>query len=218
MKGEPMRRRAFIAGLGSTAAWPLAARAQQRAMPTIGWLHSSLDKEQDYIPAFYRGLAETGFVEGRNVAVEHRWLEGPERSPALAAELVHRQVAVIVVVTNRMSLDAKRATQTIPIVFLTGDDPVEIGLVPSFNRPAGNVTEQIKAFCRYFSKLKRDAGDQNHRVFGRRERSLCSTGVACSSASGVEEAAAIADMFWRPVMTHFRTRPVPKRELTGTRR
>ena len=136
-----MRRREFIAGLGSAAAWPLGARAQQRAVPTIGWLHSSQEREQDYIPAFYRGLAQTGYVEGRNVAVEHRWPEGhPERSPALAAELVHRQVAVIVVITTNGSLIAKAATQTIPIVFLTGDSPVQVGLVPSFNRPAGNVT------------------------------------------------------------------------------
>jgi putative tryptophan/tyrosine transport system substrate-binding protein len=92
-----MKRREFIAGLAA-AGWPLAARAEDRALPTIGWLHSSLDSEQDYIPAFYRGLAETGFVEGRNVAVEHRW---SGQGPARAADLVHRQVAVIVVVTNR---------------------------------------------------------------------------------------------------------------------
>jgi len=135
-----MRRREFIAGLGGAAAWPLAVRAQQQARPTIGWPHSSLDRKQDYIPAFYRGLAETGFVEGRNVAVEQRWSDGSGQGPALAADLVHRQVAVIVVVTNRLSLIAKSATQIIPIVFLTGDDPLEVGLVPSFNRPAGNAT------------------------------------------------------------------------------
>src|SRR5271163_292213 len=114
-----MRRREFIAGLGSAAAWPVRARAQQPALPTIGWLHSSPEREQDYIPAFYRGLAQTGYVEGRNVAVEHRWPGRRERSSVLAAELVHRQVAVIVVITTRGSLIAKAATQTIPIVFLT---------------------------------------------------------------------------------------------------
>jgi putative tryptophan/tyrosine transport system substrate-binding protein len=134
------RRREFIAGFGGVVAWPLAARAKQPAMPVVGWLHSSLDREQDYIPAFYRGLAETGFVEGRNVTVEHRWSYASGQGRALAADLVHRQVAVIVVVTTRLSLIAKSATQIIPIVFLTGDDPAEVGLVSSFNRPAGNVT------------------------------------------------------------------------------
>jgi putative tryptophan/tyrosine transport system substrate-binding protein len=121
-------------------AWPVAAQAQEQALQTIGWLHSSLDSERDYIPAFYRGLAETGFVEGRNVAVEHRWSFGSGQGAAVAADLVHRQVAVIVVVTTRISLIAKSATQIIPIVFLTGDDALEVGLVRSFNRPAGNVT------------------------------------------------------------------------------
>jgi putative tryptophan/tyrosine transport system substrate-binding protein len=147
-----MRRREFIAGI-SAAAWPLmAARAQERALPTIGWLHSSLDGEQDYIPAFYRGLAETGFVEGRNVAVEHRWSDRSGQAPAFAADLVHRQVAVIVVITNQLSLLAKSATQIIPIVFLTGGDPLEVGLVPSFNRPAGNVTGVALQFAEISAK------------------------------------------------------------------
>jgi putative tryptophan/tyrosine transport system substrate-binding protein len=132
--------------------WPLAAGAQQRAMPVIGWLHSSLDRERDYIPAFYRGLAETGFVEGRNVAVEHRWSYGSGQAPALAADLVHRQVAAIVVITTRLSLIAKSATQIIPIVFLTGDDPPQVGLVPSFNRPAGNVTGVTLQFAEISAK------------------------------------------------------------------
>jgi putative tryptophan/tyrosine transport system substrate-binding protein len=147
-----MKRREFIAGAAGAAVWPLAAGAQQRALPTIGWLHSRLDSEKDYIPAFYRGLAETGFVEGRNVAVEHRWSYGSGPAATFAADLVHRQVAVIVVITNQLSLLAKSATQIIPIVFLTGGDPLEVGLVPSFNRPAGNVTGVTLQFAEISAK------------------------------------------------------------------
>ena len=120
-----MRRREFIAGLGAGAAWPLVARAQERGLPTIGWLHSSRES-QNYILALHRGLAETGFAEGRNVIIEHRWPKGD--APALAAELVRRQVAVIVVITTGLTAVAEAATQTIPIVFLTGGDPVASGL------------------------------------------------------------------------------------------
>src|SRR5262249_46056416 len=137
-----MRRRDFIAGLGA-ATWPLVASAQQRPLPTIGWLHSQTpETTKAYMHAFYRGLAEAGYEEGRNVAIEHRWAEGhAERQPALAAELVARHVAVILVDTTGFARVAKAATSGIPIVFAgAGADPVEFGLVARLNRPGGNVT------------------------------------------------------------------------------
>jgi ABC-type uncharacterized transport system substrate-binding protein len=137
-----MRRRDFIAGLGSAAAWPVVTRAQQGKVPTIGFLHGVAPEAiPKNIHAFYQGFAEAGFVEGRNVAVEHRSPEGHnERMPALAADLVRRNVAVIVTDTTNFAQAAKAATQTIPIVFLMGGDPVEFGLVERLNRPAGNAT------------------------------------------------------------------------------
>jgi putative ABC transport system substrate-binding protein len=137
-----MRRREFITGLGSATVWPILARAQQRSPPTVGWLHSGRQEtQQDFYPAFLKGLSEIGFVDGRNVTIEHRWAEYDAGArPALVAEIVRRQVAVIVVDTTNFAQETKAATQTIPIVFMAGGDPVEFGLVESFNHPGGNVT------------------------------------------------------------------------------
>jgi putative ABC transport system substrate-binding protein len=138
-----LRRREFVAGLGGAATWPLAARAQQRAVPVIGYLSvgSPGGLSNDDVAAFRAGLAETGYVEGRNVALEFRWMEGQiDRAPALAADIVRRQVAIIVAQGFGVARAAKLATTTIPIVFTTGVDPVRDGLVASLNRPGANIT------------------------------------------------------------------------------
>jgi putative tryptophan/tyrosine transport system substrate-binding protein len=136
-----MRRRDFIKGIaGSAASWPLAARAQQSAMPVIGLL-SGGSPELFPLAGFRQGLQEAGIVEGKNAEIEARWARGQfDRLPGLAADLVGRRVVVIVTATLPGTLAAKAATSTIPIVFVIGEDPVEVGLVQTLNRPGGNIT------------------------------------------------------------------------------
>jgi len=139
---DQLKRREFITLLGSGATWPLAARAQQPAMPVVGFLHSgSPEQFTQIVVAFRRGLDQAGYVEGRKVMIEYRWGEGLyDRLPALASDLVRRQVAVIAAGSPPAAGAAKAATTTIPIVFVTGADPVNSGLVDSLGRPGGNLT------------------------------------------------------------------------------
>ena len=142
----PIRRREFILALGgAAAAWPLAVRAQPPAMPMIGFLNAgTFENTRDYVAAFHRSLADGGFTEGRNVGIEYRWSEDHnDRLPALAKDLVGRQVTVIVAASTPASQAAKAETQIIPIVFYIGTDPVGVGLVASLAHPGGNITGSL---------------------------------------------------------------------------
>src|SRR5712692_358463 len=142
MRSNHLRRREFITLLGGAAALPLAGHAQQSAMPVIGYLSTGSAKSDVLrVTAIWQGLNQTGFVDGQNVTIEYRWAEGQnDRLPALATNLVNRQVAVIVTVGTPPTVAAKMATSTIPILFNLGVDPVQAGLVASLHRPGGNLT------------------------------------------------------------------------------
>jgi putative ABC transport system substrate-binding protein len=137
-----VKRREFIAGLSSAAAWPLAAHAPRPAVPGIGYLDpGSLETSRELVAAVHRGLSETGYVEGRNLAIEYRWAEDHyDALPGLADDMVRREVGVIVALSTPPAFAAKAATKSIPIVFVIGSDPVEVGLVASLKQPGGNLT------------------------------------------------------------------------------
>lgn len=164
MRGQPRasvgERRKFIALLGATAVWPLVPRAQQSATAVIGYLGPALDTRQHWIAAFRRGLRAEGFVEGQNVRIDYRSADDATKLPELAAHLVRRQVAVIFASGPPAALAAKRATTSVPIVSLSGGDPMKMGLVSSFPRPGGNVTRDRGLSCPPpLSKIRRRQTD-----------------------------------------------------------
>jgi len=184
-----MRRREFITLLGSAAAWPLAAHAQQPALPVIGFLHPASFSSYR-VRAFRQGLKDAAFVEGENVVVEYRWADNQvDRLPELAAELVRRKVAVLAVTANAAVLAAQTSTKTIPVVFIVADDPVRLGFVASLARPGGNLTGFNVLFAELAAKrmeLLRDLVPGASRIAVLFDPA---TGVAADSTLRVEAAA-----------------------------
>ena len=195
-----MRRRKFLGVLGgAAAAWPLAARAQQPTMPMIGFLHSGSSKGFSHlIAAVHHGLAETGYVEGQNISTQYRWADGRnDRLPELAADLVHRQPAVIIAMGSpNPALAAKAATTTIPIIFVTGTDPVESGLLTSINRPNANLT----GVHMFGTLLNAKRQEQLHELVPKADLvAMLVNPTRASTPSELEEIRAATDKIGQPV-------------------